>query len=75
MEQYTNNSGTSVVKSYTPLTDGIIVLFTNGEAYTYTNASAGKRHIETMKKLASNGQGLGEYIENVVKQGYARQLK
>ncbi len=74
MEQYTNTSGTSVVKSYALQPDGIIVLFTNGEAYTYTHTSAGKRHIETMKKLARKGEGLGEYIENVVKQGYARQL-
>ena len=74
MEQYTNTSGTSVVKGYTPLADGIIVLFTTGEAFTYTYESAGKRHIQTMKKLARKGQGLGEYIENVVKHGYARQL-
>jgi hypothetical protein len=63
-----------VVKSYAAQPDGIIILFTNGEAYTYTNASAGKRHIETMKKLAASGQGLGTYIETVVKHGYARQL-
>lgn len=35
----------------------------------------GKHHVETMKLLAASGQGLGEYIENVVKQGYARQLR
>jgi hypothetical protein len=75
MEQYTNTSGTSVVKGYTPLPDGIIVLFTTGEAFTYTYESAGKRHIEAMKKLAVSGKGLGTYIETVVKQGYARQLK
>lgn len=75
MMPYLNTSETSVVKSYAPLEDGIIVLFTNGEAYTYTNASAGSRHIETMKKLAASGKGLGNYIETVVKHGYARQLR
>jgi hypothetical protein len=75
MKPYQNTSGTSVVKSYAAQPDGIIIVFTNGEAYTYTHASAGSGHIETMKKLARKGQGLGEYIENVVKHGYARQLK
>jgi hypothetical protein len=75
MKRYANKSGVSVVKSYAPQPDGIIVLFTNGEAYTYTHSSAGKYHIEVMKELADSGQGLGDYIQNEVKQGYARQLK
>lgn len=75
MNQYKNISGSSIVKGYSIQVHSIIVYFQNGEAFEYSYASAGKHHVETMKLLAQAGWGLGSYIDQVTRFGYARQLK
>lgn len=62
------------VKRYQIDSKQITIQFNNNEVYQYTYTSAGKKHIETMKLLAQAGWGLDTYIDQVVKQGYARQL-
>lgn len=40
----------------------ILVMFKDGSVYCYSYNSAGKVHIEQMKKLATYGDGLCSYI-------------
>ena len=58
------SSGTKIsgVRSYRTGDDYIFVQFTNGATYLYTYSSAGKKNIETMKKLALANKGLSTYI-------------
>ncbi len=64
MESYANVSGQSGIVAYQIGTDCITVQFKSGRhvLYLYSYSSAGNTAIETMKKLAQNGQGLHSYI-------------
>ncbi len=69
MNNYRDWDNDSGVTSYEIGDDYIIVQFKSGRDryYKYTHASAGSMDIEEMKKLASAGDGLNEYIvENKV---------
>lgn len=59
---YKNLGGNSGVESYQIQTDRIIVTFTTGAVYTYSNDSCGADNVEIMKGLARQGQGLNSYI-------------
>ncbi|MBI1289594.1 MAG: hypothetical protein GC178_18690 [Flavobacteriales bacterium] len=74
-KDYKNLSGSSIIKAYRMEENGVTVHFRNGEVYEYTHGSTGSHHIETMKHLAQAGWGLGSYVEQMTKFGYARQLK
>jgi hypothetical protein len=71
MERYRNLSGNSGVKEYEIGSDYIRIQFSGGSTYTYTYSSAGSNNIETMKRLATGGQGLGTFINRNVKGRYA----
>lgn len=75
MIQYKNIEGSSGVTAYEAGDDHIKVEFNNSAIYLYTYASAGKRSIEKMKKLAADGKGLSTYISQAVKEKYEKQLK
>ena len=75
MERYRNLSGDSGVRAYELRVDGLVVEFVNGSAYFYTGASAGKERIAEMRRRARAGRGLSTYISQVVREGYARQLR
>lgn len=75
MENYRNISGNSTVRGYQMQPNGITIHFQNGDVFEYNYASAGKHHVETMKLLAQAGWGLGSYIDQVTRFGYARQLQ
>ncbi len=66
--------GDSGVDSYEIGDDYISVLFKAGSArkYLYNYASAGSYHVENMKNLAANGDGLNSYINKNVKKNYAQ---
>lgn len=71
MEQYKkNNSGDSGVEFYEIENTALIVQFVKGGKYRYTYESAGKEHIEEMKRLAIKGKGLSTYITQHVKDRY-----
>jgi hypothetical protein len=70
MVPYRNIAGNSGVIAYAIKPDSIAVQFTDGKVYVYTYASAGKRNIEQMKKLAKNGLGLSTFISTTVKNRY-----
>lgn len=75
MPQYRNLGGDSGISSYKIGVDRIIVTFTSGAVYEYTNSSAGSNQIEIMKSLAINGQGLNGYINSNVKYNYSRKIR
>ncbi|HAA54780.1 MAG TPA: hypothetical protein DCE42_08475 [Myxococcales bacterium] len=62
MKVYGNRHGESGVKFYEYGEDWIRVAFTSGQVYEYTHASAGKEHIDEMKRCADEGEGLSTYI-------------
>ncbi|HEX8562042.1 MAG TPA: hypothetical protein VF676_03585 [Flavobacterium sp.] len=73
MIKYGNRSGKSGVRGYEIATDYIRVLFTGKAApYKYSYQSAGKAHVEQMKRLAKSGKGLATYISQHVKERYER---
>lgn len=62
MQPYANNSGKSNVSAYYLGDDFIVVQFPRNSYYKYTYSSAGQAAIETMKRYAQNGSGLGTFI-------------
>jgi hypothetical protein len=63
VKRYKNLKGNSGIISYQNGKEFIEILFVNKPAiYVYSYSKCGKQHVERMKKLASNGEGLGTYI-------------
>lgn len=75
MERYKNITGNSGVTAYGIGEDSISVEFGHDTLYLYTYASTGKRSIEKMKRLATDGKGLSTYISRYVKDKFEKQLK
>ncbi|MDO6580181.1 hypothetical protein Q4491_02390 [Photobacterium sp. 2_MG-2023] len=73
MEIYKDIDNDSGVRGYEIGADYITVWF-DGTArpYTYSYASAGSGHVDSMKKLAASGDGLNAYINRNVKFKYVR---
>ena len=72
MERYRNSGSDSGVSAYEIGSNYIIVKF-SGSARTYTysyGGGAGYNHVENMKKLAKNGNGLNAYINKHVRDLY-----
>ena len=74
IQQYLNRNGNSSVKSYEIGPDFIKVWFNNMSWYVYNYMRPGKFHVEHMKELANQGQGLCSYIgkNKYVKYNYFR---
>ena len=70
MQTYANRGGDSGVRAFEIGPGFIRVQFSDGSVYRYTDASAGAHHIQSMKELAQQGQGLNSYINRNVRQGY-----
>lgn len=71
MQPYRRLSGETGVLEYELKPASIRVRFNDGVVYTYTHASAGRRHVEEMKRLAREGKGLSGYISKHVRTNYA----
>lgn len=72
MEMYRDIDGDSGVARFESGDEHIRVQFKDGSVYLYTYGSAGSDHIETMKSLATAGDGLNAYINRYVKKLYAQ---
>jgi hypothetical protein len=73
MKRYGNLSGESGVVAYAIAPTSIRVKFAGSDrVYVYSHASAGKAHVETMKRLAQAGRGLSTYISQHVANDYVR---
>jgi hypothetical protein len=74
MQRYRNRSGRSGVTGY-ELGDGrILVRFTDGAIYEYTDQASGAEHVRQMSQLAEAGLGLATYISRHVRDAYGRRL-
>ena len=74
LQRYKNLSGESGVLAYEIGDPAIIVRFTGGERYLYTDQSTGADNIAEMQRLATLGSGLSTFISQVVKERYERKL-
>lgn len=72
MPRYKDTDGDSGIYAYEIGPDWIEVEFSRGTTrfYRYTYASAGSGHVEMMKKLAAQGDGLNTFIRAYVKDAY-----
>lgn len=75
MKRYKNLEGHSGVSAYEAGQESISIEFNHDAVYLYTYASAGKRTIETMKRLAEAGKGLSTYISRYVREKFEKKLK
>jgi len=74
MHPYKNPKDNSGVIAYEIGDDYIIAQFQDGSAYLYNYKCAGKGNIEKMKTLAVAGEGLTTFINQVVKDRYAKKV-
>lgn len=74
MKPYRNISTNSGVIAYSIGRNSITIQFIDGATYLYTYQSAGKEHVQHMKKAAEAGKGLSTYISQHVKDKYAEKL-
>ncbi len=74
MPTYKNVSGKSGVASYEIQENAIIVTFHVGRPYLYNNDAPGKDLVEEMKRLAESGEGLNTFINQHVRENYAKKL-
>jgi hypothetical protein len=75
MQRYKNLNGDSGVTAYESQATSIRIQFQEGAVYLYDYQSAGKKNIETMKKLAASGKGLSTFISQEVQERYAAKLQ
>jgi len=73
-KRYKNLSGHSGVKSYALGPSFIIVWFEDGRGYEYNDYLPGLEDVNQMKHLAQEGQGLATYINQNVRENYARRI-
>jgi hypothetical protein len=73
MQVYKDINNDSGVHGFEISADSITVWFDGtARSYTYSYHSAGRDHVETMKKLAVSGDGLNAYINYHVKFKHVR---
>lgn len=71
MQPYRDIDGDSGVEAYEIGDDYIAVKFyRTPKLYRYSYGKAGRYHVEQMKMLARNGNGLNSYINRFVKKLY-----
>lgn len=73
MQKYADLNNDSGVTSFL-ISDSSIKVWFNQDSYSYVYSyeSAGKYHVEHMKKLAIHGAGLNTYINRYVKDDYLK---
>jgi hypothetical protein len=73
MQRYSDIDRDSGVREFEIHDTLIIIIFSgSSKTYTYSYQSAGKHHIEQMKRLALAGEGLNAYINKNVKHKFSR---
>jgi len=74
-KKYNNLIEANGISAYEILNDGIIIEFNHEMRYLYDYLKPGKEHVEKMKTLAAQGQGLLTYINQNVKNNYRKKLQ
>ena len=62
MENYKNLNGAEAIKAYAIESSYIDVQYADSAVYRYSHITPGRQHVERMKELAQQGEGLGPYI-------------
>jgi hypothetical protein len=70
MIHYANAGGDSGILEYELGPDWVEVMFKGGAVYRYSYRSAGKPHIEKLKKFLLSGIGANSYIMRRMKKLY-----
>ena len=73
--QLYQNAGNSGVQLFEAGSDFIILEFGDEARYLYNYIRPGKRHVQSMMKLAEKGSGLATYINKHVRNNYFEKLK
>jgi hypothetical protein len=77
LQSYANLDRNSGVAAYQAGRDSIILVFRraeNGEAYLYDASRPGAKQASEMQRLAKRGRGLATYVNQCVRDNYARKL-
>lgn len=74
MRRYKDLGGPSGVTLYESGDDYINLRFKDGKTYRYDSFKPGIVHVEKMKELAQAGAGLATYVNQNVRENYARRL-
>jgi hypothetical protein len=75
MRFYENTTGASGVESFEIGDRTITVRFAKGGTYLYDQQKPGKMHVAQMIALARAGAGLATYINQQVRDNYARKIE
>jgi len=75
MKRYKNLGGNAGIRRYDTGPQSITVEFADGSVYQYTHDIPGEQHVKQMQALAQQGEGLTTYINQHVRDSYARKLK
>lgn len=73
-KRYQDRSGNSGVEFYALGPRFVRLWFRDGKGYEYDFSKPGRAHVEAMKRLAEAGQGLATYVNQHVRDNYARRL-
>ena len=74
MQPYRNRKGRAGISFYQSSEKSITLRFIDGSTYLYTHRKPGRSHVEAMKRLALEGKGLTTYVNQHVRDHYARRL-
>lgn len=73
MKVYQDLNENHTITHYQISSYNVIVWFRGKKAYAYSNSGeAGEHHVRKMKKLAEDGKGLNDYIQENVWSKYDR---
>lgn len=75
LQRYGNRSGRSAVHAYAARRNALAVEFGDGKIYLYNYEVPGRHHVERMKSLAIDGEGLGSYISRHIGKRFAARLR
>jgi hypothetical protein len=74
MKPYRGADGDSGIAAYESGPGWILVRFHRGGTYRYDATRPGAPHVRAMQRLADAGAGLNTYINQHVREAYARRL-
>jgi hypothetical protein len=75
MHPYQETSDDSGIAAYKLGPKSITIEFKRGGVYLYTYTKPGREHVEAMKAIAVADDGLNTYINQHVRDNYARKLR
>ncbi len=74
MKPYRHQAGNTGISGFHVKPDSIAIQFKDGSIYLYDSRRPGKKHVEAMKELARAGKGLTTYVNQHVRERYAKKL-